>query len=426
METIAKENTMTRISTFCVLSSTLAVIALSANGASAATITVPVPRVIVHVPQPKVTVQTPQPKVTVQTPQPKVTVQTPQLKILGTHSTVVGTNSDHVLLKGGTGGAANKIDQSLKPSLDAAPIDAHGRKAADVALGSPGPSFSFNKIDPGGKASVAAVIQAGTQAGGAGAGKITFNPFSITRKIDIGSPSFFAAATSGASFSFNKIDLTGKTSVVSVVGQNSPAIPWAHDVESPKETVTFEYGGLTVSNPKISDGLSPNAATALLNGVPKGGAAGMALAGGLVTSIAAGGTLTTTGPGGAVRQGPITLGTSGAGVSGPPFNKIDPAGKASVVFVGQQANPGAYIPGVVVYGAKAGNISQSPFRGLESQAQVQNNLKKLEAFDQKMEQIMAKLLGEVGSSPTGCYGPCPSPSPKVKDLNVTSDKLLRQ
>jgi hypothetical protein len=60
---------MTRISTFCVLSSTLAVIALSANGASAATVTVPVPRVIVHVPQ------------------PKVTVRTPQLKTLGNHGT---------------------------------------------------------------------------------------------------------------------------------------------------------------------------------------------------------------------------------------------------------------------------------------------------------------------------------------------------
>ena len=76
METIAKENIMTPISTFCVLSSTLAVIALSANGASAATITVPVPRVIVRVPQPKVTVHT---------PQPKVTVHTPQLKILSNH-----------------------------------------------------------------------------------------------------------------------------------------------------------------------------------------------------------------------------------------------------------------------------------------------------------------------------------------------------
>ena len=51
-----QENTMTRISTLCVLSSTLAVLALSANGASAATITVhtTVPKVSVHTPQPKV------------------------------------------------------------------------------------------------------------------------------------------------------------------------------------------------------------------------------------------------------------------------------------------------------------------------------------------------------------------------------------
>jgi hypothetical protein len=53
VEAIAKENIMTRISTFCVVSSTLAVIALSANGASATTITVhpTVPRVTVHTPQ---------------------------------------------------------------------------------------------------------------------------------------------------------------------------------------------------------------------------------------------------------------------------------------------------------------------------------------------------------------------------------------
>jgi Type VI secretion system effector, Hcp len=60
----------------------------------------------------------------------------------------------------------------------------------------------------------------GGATGGAGSGKVTFNPFSLTRKIDIASPSFFASATSGASFSLNKIDPTGKASVVSLV--NSP------------------------------------------------------------------------------------------------------------------------------------------------------------------------------------------------------------
>jgi hypothetical protein len=46
---------MTRISTFCVISSTLAVLALAANGASAATLTphinTPTPKVAVHTPQ---------------------------------------------------------------------------------------------------------------------------------------------------------------------------------------------------------------------------------------------------------------------------------------------------------------------------------------------------------------------------------------
>jgi hypothetical protein len=34
-------------------------------------------------------------------------------------------------------------------------------------------------------------LNLGSQSSGAGAGKVTFNPFSITRKIDAVSPSFF-------------------------------------------------------------------------------------------------------------------------------------------------------------------------------------------------------------------------------------------
>ena len=42
--------------------------------------------------------------------------------------------------------------------------------------------------------------QPGSQGAGAGAGKITFNPFSITRKIDNASPSLYAACASGRVF----------------------------------------------------------------------------------------------------------------------------------------------------------------------------------------------------------------------------------
>jgi type VI protein secretion system component Hcp len=35
------------------------------------------------------------------------------------------------------------------------------------------------------------MVTGGSQSSGSGAGKITFNPFSITRKIDRASPTFF-------------------------------------------------------------------------------------------------------------------------------------------------------------------------------------------------------------------------------------------
>src|SRR4051794_37054555 len=40
-------------------------------------------------------------------------------------------------------------------------------------------------------------LNIGSQSTGAGAGKVTFNPFSITRKIDVSSATFFEQACSG-------------------------------------------------------------------------------------------------------------------------------------------------------------------------------------------------------------------------------------
>jgi type VI secretion system Hcp family effector len=95
----------------------------------------------------------------------------------------------------------------------------------------------------------------GSQSTGAGAGKVTFNPFSVTRKVDKSSPVFFQNACSGKAFKSVFLgmrksagnDATGafflvfqfKLVAVKTVG-------WAHDDEAPKETVTFEYGGLLV------------------------------------------------------------------------------------------------------------------------------------------------------------------------------------
>jgi len=105
-------------------------------------------------------------------------------------------------------------------------------------------------------------LNIGSQAGGAGAGKVTFNPFSITRKIDAASPLLFDMACSGTPFQTVFLALrksvgagaTGATAMTAgfvflrfdfkLVAVKT--ISWSHDDESPKETVTFEYGGLQI------------------------------------------------------------------------------------------------------------------------------------------------------------------------------------
>ncbi len=103
-------------------------------------------------------------------------------------------------------------------------------------------------------------LNIGSQSSGAGAGKITFNPFSITRKIDKASTVFFEMACSGTAF--QQVTLALRKSVGTggggglVAGQvflrfdfklvAVKTISWSHDDESPKEEVTFEYGGLQI------------------------------------------------------------------------------------------------------------------------------------------------------------------------------------
>jgi type VI secretion system secreted protein Hcp len=97
------------------------------------------------------------------------------------------------------------------------------------------------------------IVTIGSQQGGAGAGKVTFKEFNIERKIDQSSPLLFQNACAGKSFQnvslgFRKAsggDTTGTFylrfdfKLVAV-----KTIDWAHDEESPKETMTFMYGGL--------------------------------------------------------------------------------------------------------------------------------------------------------------------------------------
>jgi type VI secretion system secreted protein Hcp len=98
-------------------------------------------------------------------------------------------------------------------------------------------------------------LSIGSQSSGAGAGKVTFNPFSITRKIDKASPIFFEMACSGTAFAQVTLALR-KSAGNGTSGQiflrfdfklvAVKTISWAHNDEAPNETVTFEYGGLQV------------------------------------------------------------------------------------------------------------------------------------------------------------------------------------
>ena len=106
------------------------------------------------------------------------------------------------------------------------------------------------------------VLNIGSASSGAGAGKVTFNPFSITRKIDKCSPTIFQMACSGTPFQLVTLALR-KSSGAGAAGAGNTAgviylrfdfklvavktVSWSYDDEAPKETVTFEYGGLMVN-----------------------------------------------------------------------------------------------------------------------------------------------------------------------------------
>jgi type VI secretion system secreted protein Hcp len=104
-------------------------------------------------------------------------------------------------------------------------------------------------------------LNIGSQSSGVGAGKVTFNPFSITRKIDVASPKLFDMACAGTAFKQVILALRKSTGANVTAGNAASGqvflrfdfklvavktISWSHDDESPNETVTFEYGGMLI------------------------------------------------------------------------------------------------------------------------------------------------------------------------------------
>lgn len=93
----------------------------------------------------------------------------------------------------------------------------------------------------------------GSQSSGAGAGKVTLNPFSITRKIDRASPLFFQVMMSKKLLPKVTLFMTPSANVGSSAGDSAAlvltnahvkSITWTGSGgsgESPKETIEFNY-----------------------------------------------------------------------------------------------------------------------------------------------------------------------------------------
>ena len=105
-------------------------------------------------------------------------------------------------------------------------------------------------------------LNIGSQSSGAGAGKVTFNPFSITRKIDSASPSFFQMAQTHRPIPRLTLELTSEgthTVVWRIIATNAvltsyKALPAAPGTP-PKEQLTFVPGTFEVwSRPVVAGG----------------------------------------------------------------------------------------------------------------------------------------------------------------------------
>ena len=114
----------------------------------------------------------------------------------------------------------------------------------------PGKVFSIDDFS----LDVAQTLNIGSQS--AGAGKVTFNPFSITRNVDCISPVLFQMACSGTPFETVTLALARSVAGGPPAGQfivrfdfklvAVKTVAWKPDPSGPKEQVTFEYGGLQV------------------------------------------------------------------------------------------------------------------------------------------------------------------------------------
>jgi type VI secretion system secreted protein Hcp len=107
-------------------------------------------------------------------------------------------------------------------------------------------SFSFD---------VEQTLNLSSQSSGAGAGKIQFNPFKVSRKIDLATSAMFQMACQGTTFQTVSLGFR-KAAGIEASGLfylrfdfklvALKTMSWSHDDESPTEDLEFEYGALQI------------------------------------------------------------------------------------------------------------------------------------------------------------------------------------
>lgn len=96
-------------------------------------------------------------------------------------------------------------------------------------------------------------LNIGSQSTGAGAGRVTFNPFTIRKPIDATSPTLFTNAASGTPFKTAELFVANAKGIILLVFTFKlvavKTVSWSVSAgdEGVSEVVTFEYGGLFVT-----------------------------------------------------------------------------------------------------------------------------------------------------------------------------------
>lgn len=129
-----------------------------------------------------------------------------------------------------------------------------GMDSSFIALGSAGTQKGLFEIEDY-NFSMERTLSTSSQSTGIGTGTATFEPFSVTRKIDRASPLLFEMSCSGTTFQRVTLALrkgtgdgkSGQTFLrfdFKMVGVKS--MTWSHGDEAPTEEIAFEYGAVAM------------------------------------------------------------------------------------------------------------------------------------------------------------------------------------